>query len=241
MALAETMAQTLKLQAIKSDRLYMKVAEQLRSLVDKGQIKPGERFPSERELADKLGVSRPTIREAMIALELSGVIEIRTGSGIYVTQQKQPVERELSDKGIGLFEIMEIRYIIEAEACALAASRITDEQLTRLREAVRAMEEEEKQPNASEKADCAFHMIIAEAAQNSAILEVVKWLWELRNQSELSTRFLARIRQEGVHPSIAEHRKILQALEQRNPEKARIAMKMHIENATDNAAMHFER
>ncbi|MBC3766775.1 FadR family transcriptional regulator [Neptunicella marina] len=235
------MAQTLKLQAIKSDRLYMKVAEQLRSLVDKGQIKPGERFPSERELADKLGVSRPTIREAMIALELSGVIEIRTGSGIYVTQQKQPVERELSDKGIGLFEIMEIRYIIEAEACALAASRITDEQLTRLREAVRAMEEEEKQPNASEKADCAFHMIIAEAAQNSAILEVVKWLWELRNQSELSTRFLARIRQEGVHPSIAEHRKILQALEQRNPEKARIAMKMHIENATDNAAMHFER
>lgn len=241
MALAETMAHTLNLQTVKSDRLYMKVAEQLRSLIENEQIKPGQRFPSERELAEQLGVSRPTIREAMIALELSGVIEIRTGSGIYVTQQKQQVERELSDKGIGLFEIMEIRYIIEAEACALAASRITEEQLKRLRGALQAMQEEEKRPDASEKADCEFHLIIAEAAQNSAILEVVKWLWDLRNQSELSTRLLATIRKEGVHPSIDEHRKILQALEQRNPEKARIAMKMHIENATDNAAMHFER
>ncbi|WP_416308164.1 FadR/GntR family transcriptional regulator [Neptunicella sp. SCSIO 80796] len=241
MAFAEEMISTLQLQAIKNDRLYMKVAEQLRKLVDRGVIKPGERFPSERELAEQLGVSRPTIREAMIALELSGVIEIRTGSGIYVSNQKSKIELDFADKGIGLFEILEIRYIIEAEACALAASRITDEQLDRLRDAVKEMEEEEKKPDASEKADCKFHLIIAEAAQNSAILAVVNWLWELRNQSELSSAFLEQIREEGVHPSIAEHHKILQALEQRNPEKARIAMKMHIENATENAATHFDR
>ena len=232
---------SLKLQIVKSDRLYMKVAEQLKNLIDNEVIKPGERFPSERELAEKLGVSRPTIREAMIALELSGVIEIRTGSGIYVTEQKAKLEPELKDKGIGPFEILEIRYIIEAEACALAAARISDEQIEALRKVVEDMEEEQKLPNASEKADQQFHSIIAQACQNSAISSVVDWLWDLRNESALSTAFLERIRDEGVHPSIDEHRNILRALEQRNPEKARLAMKQHIENATSNAATHFNK
>jgi DNA-binding FadR family transcriptional regulator len=231
----------LQLQIIKSDRLYLKVAEQLNKLIDDGVIKPGQRFPSERELAEQLGVSRPTIREAMIALELSGVIEIRTGSGIYVTKQPTKREPELNDKGVGPFEILEIRYIIESEACALAAARITDEQIIELRKVVDEMEEEEKQPDASEKADQKFHSIIAQACQNSAIASVVEWLWDLRNESQLSTSFLQRIREEGVHPSISEHRKILQALEQRNPEKARTAMKIHIENATTNAATHFNK
>ena len=232
---------SLQLQIIKSDRLYLKVAAQLNKLIEDGVIKPGQRFPSERELAERLGVSRPTIREAMIALELSGVIEIRTGSGIYVTKQHQKPEPELNDKGVGPFEILEIRYIIESEACALAAARITDEQIQALREVVKEMEEEEKQPDASEKADQKFHSIIAQACQNSAIASVVEWLWDLRNESQLSTAFLQRIREEGVHPSISEHRKILQALEQRNPEKARTAMKLHIENATTNAATHFNK
>ncbi|WP_235594630.1 FadR/GntR family transcriptional regulator [Paraglaciecola hydrolytica] len=231
----------LQLQIIKSDRLYLKVAEQLNKLIDDGAIKPGQRFPSERELAEQLGVSRPTIREAMIALELSGVIEIRTGSGIYVTKQPRKREPELNDKGVGPFEILEIRYIIESEACALAAARITNEQIEELRKVVDEMEEEEKKPDASEKADQKFHSIIAQACQNSAIASVVEWLWDLRNESQLSTAFLQRIREEGVHPSISEHRKILQALEQRNPEKARTAMKIHIENATTNAAAHFNK
>ncbi len=225
------------LQAIKTNRLYIKVADQLTKLIESGAIKPGERFPAERELAEKLGVSRPTIREAMIAMELSGIIEIRTGSGIYVSKQKPLLEAR--DKGVGPFEIMEIRYIIESEACALAATRITDEQIEKLKETLIAMEEEEKLPDASEKADWKFHLLIAEAAQNSAIYSVVNWLWELRNQSELSTAFFEKIRQEGVHPSINDHRKIVEALEKRNPEKARMAMKVHIENATAAAASYF--
>lgn len=232
---------SLQLQIIKSERLYLKVAEQLNRLIEDGAILPGQRFPSERELAEKLGVSRPTIREAMIALELSGVIEIRTGSGIYVTIQTPKSEPELNDKGVGPFEILEIRYILESEACALAAARITDEQIIELRTVVKEMEEEEKQPDASEKADQKFHSIIAQACQNSAIASVVEWLWDLRNESELSSAFLQRIRKEGVHPSISEHRNILLALEQHNPEKARAAMKLHIENATTNAAAHFNK
>lgn len=227
----------MELQAIKTNRLYIKVADQLTKLIETGAIKPGERFPSERELAEKLGVSRPTIREAMIAMELSGVIEIRTGSGIYVNKQRPSLEA--TDKGVGPFEIMEIRYIIESEACALAAARITDAQIEKLKEVLIEMEEEEKQPDASEKADWKFHLLIAEACQNSAIYSVVSWLWELRNQSELSTAFFEKIRKDGVHPSINDHRKIVEALEKRNPEKARMAMKFHIENATAAAATYF--
>jgi DNA-binding FadR family transcriptional regulator len=231
-----------ELQAIRTKRLYVKVAEQLTQFVMDGTLKPGERFPSERELAEKLGVSRPTIREAMIAMELAGIIEIKTGSGIYVTKPGHSpdiMDAGGRDKGIGPFEILEIRYMIEGEACALAAARITDEQIQQLKDTLLEMEEEEKQADASEKADWKFHSIIAEACQNSAIYAVINWLWELRNQSELSLAYLERLRKEGVHPSINDHRRILEALEKRDPEKARIAMKMHIENATAAATGYF--
>lgn len=227
----------MELHAIKTDRLYIKVAEQLSQLIRDGVIKPGERLPAERSLSEKLGVSRPVVREAMIALELSGIIEIRTGSGIYVTTKKSKLGR--AAKGVGPFEILEIRYILESEACALAATRITDDQIEQLEQVLREMEEEEKQEDASEKADWRFHTIIAEASQNSAIYSVVNWLWELRNESPLSTAFLERIRKEGIHPSITDHKRIAEALKQRNPEKARLAMKNHIDNATAAAAAHF--
>lgn len=232
----------MELQTVKAERLYLKVAQQLSGLIADGTIKPGDRLPSERVLADKLGVSRPTIREAMIALEISGVIEIRTGSGIYATKKQiQQPQLELGDKGVGPFEILEIRFIVESEACALAAARISKEQINALKITLAEMQEEEKRPDASEQADWKFHRIIAEATQNSAVISIIDWLWQLRNQSELSTAFMERLRSEGVHPSIDDHRKIVLALEQRNPEKARAAMRNHIDNATAAAATHFGR
>ena len=132
----------MKLQAIKTDRLYVKVAAQLSKLVSDGVILPGSRLPSERELAQKLNVSRPSVREAMIALELSGIVEIRTGSGVYVKEKKAFLVNE--DKGTGPFEILEIRSILESEACALAAKNITDEQIQQLKDAIIEMDEEEK-------------------------------------------------------------------------------------------------
>ena len=225
------------LQTIKTKRLYIQVAEQISKLVRDGNIKTGDKLPAERELAEKLGVSRPTIREAMIALELQGIVEIRTGSGIYILEQKP--ELTLRDEGVGPFEILDTRYIIEAEACALAAARITDEQIQQLKLAVEDMQIEETRPNASEQADMKFHQIIAEACQNSAISAIVSWLWELRNQSHLSQVFMAKVRKEGIHPSINEHLKIIEALEKRNPEKARNAMKQHIEKATEAASIYF--
>ncbi|MGJ8694572.1 MAG: FadR/GntR family transcriptional regulator [Thalassotalea sp.] len=228
-------------QVITTDRLYIKIAEQLRSLIEKGVYKPGDRFPAERTLAEKLGVSRPTIREAMIALELSGIIEIRTGSGIYVSDKPNVAIPKLTDKGIGPFEILEMRYVLESEICAVAATRITDEQVARLYELIEEMAEEEKLPDSTEEADCKFHLLIAEASQNSAFYETIKWLWDLRSKSILTNSFFKTIRKEGVHPSIEDHKKIAAALAQRNPERASLAMKNHIENATVNAAKHFDK
>lgn len=227
----------MELEIIKTERLYVKVAEQISKLVKDGNVKPGDKLPSERVLAEQIGVSRPTIREAMIALEIAGIVDIRTGSGIYVIDQTP--ELSLSDAGVGPFEILDTRYIVEAEACALAAARITDEQLAELRNAIAEMEEEEKRPDASEEADMKFHMLIAEASQNSAISAIIKWLWELRNQSSLSQSFMSRLREEGIHPSINEHKKIVDALEMKNPEKARNAMKAHIEGASEAASAYF--
>lgn len=227
----------MQFEAIKPDRLYIKIANQLSRFIAEGKIKPGEKFPAERDLAERLGVSRPTVREAMIALELQGIIEIRTGSGIYVTKKKPKLE--LSDKGIGPFEILEIRMLLEPEACALAAASISDEQLDQLRQTYREMEEEEKQESSSERADWKFHNIIANASQNSAIFAVVNWLWELRNQSELHTAFSERIRKEGIHPILEDHQSIIEALEKRDPELARKAMRRHLKNASAAAATHF--
>ncbi len=232
---------SLQLEVIKNGRLYMKVAEQLRTLVEKEVMKPGERLPSERELAEQLGVSRPTVREAMIALELSGVIEIRSGSGIYVSKTKPSRQFSNDDTGIGPFEVLEIRQILESEACALAAARITDEELSQLEQSLKEMEEEEKRPDASEKADQRFHEIIAQSCQNSAIESVIRWLWQLRNESVISTRFLERIRKEGIHPSISDHRAIFEALKARDPMRARESMRKHLESATENAARHFQK
>ncbi len=232
---------SLQLEVVKNNRLYIKVAEQMRKLMETDVIKQGERFPSERELAEQLGVSRPTVREAMIALEMTGMIEIRSGSGIYAKNAKSMKQIQLIDSGIGPFDVLEIRLIIESEACALAAARITEEELARLKQTLLDMEEEERSPNASEKADQQFHEIIAKSCQNSAIEYVIAWLWDLRNESVLSTGFLERIRKEGIHPSIAEHRAIYEAISNRNPTRARAAMTRHIESATENAAKYFQK
>ncbi|AWB66090.1 GntR family transcriptional regulator [Saccharobesus litoralis] len=225
---------------ITTDRLYIKVADQLRQLIEDGTFKTGDRFPAERTLAEKLGVSRPTIREAMVALELAGLIEIRTGSGIYVADTPVEEQTELSQDGIGPFEILEMRYVLESEICALAARRITDDQLQELEDILQEMEGALSDGKACEEADNKFHLIIAQASQNTAMYESVKWLWNLRNREYKNTAFFEKIRDEGILPSIEEHRKILSALKNRDGERARLAMKNHIDSATENAAKHFD-
>lgn len=223
----------MKIETVKVRRLYLEVASQLEGQIAAGAISVGQRLPSERDLAERFGVSRPTIREAMIALEVSGQVEIRSGAGIFVREAAPGVARLQTDDVPGPFEILEARRLIEAEVVALAAERMTDAQLVDLQKALTDMEREDADGSISEEADQRFHCIIAEASENSALASTVRWLWELRNQSKISTLFHHRVREQGVHPSIEEHKQIFKALQARDAKQARIAMIKHISNALD--------
>lgn len=224
----------MNIQAIKVQRLYLLVAQQLQDLIVAGTFPVDTRLPSERDLAGQFGVSRPTIREAMIAMEIAGLVEVRSGSGVYVSQQAtRPVK--LSDtQGPGPFEILEARKLIEGETCALAAERISDEQLRRLQELLDEMRAENLQEAITEQADEKFHCLIAEAAGNSALTATITWLWQLRNKSPISTHFHQRVRKEGSRPIIADHQAIVDALRNRDPLASRKAMARHLQRVTDH-------
>ena len=129
----------------------------MQELIAEDGFEAGSRLPSERDLAEQLGVSRPTIREAIIALEIARQVEVRTGSGVYVLDANDtPVA--LSDaQGPGPFEVLQARMLIEGETCALAASRITGEQLARLQALLDEMAEENRKEDITETADEKFH------------------------------------------------------------------------------------
>ncbi len=165
----------------------------------------------------------------MIALEIAGLVQIRSGSGVYVLEPSVMSPPIPEDQGPGPFEILETRMLLESEACALAAKRISDEQLAELKAILQEMEQENLQEIVTEKADEKFHRLIAAAAGNSAIEATVGWLWQLRNKSEISTRFHERVRSEGSRPIIDDHRQILTALEQRHAPAARRAMRKHLQ------------
>lgn len=221
------------IEAIKVRRLYLQVAEQLQQLIENGAFAIGSRLPAERELASQFGVSRPTIREAMIALEISGLVEVRSGSGVYVLERAGT--RQLPEmQAPGPFEILEARGLFEGEACALAAQRINADQLDRLAQLLAAMEQEGQSVEQAEAFDQQFHCGIAEASGNSAISATVAWLWQLRNGSEISTRFHQRVREEGSRPIVADHEAILQALREHDSNAARGAMANHLQRVIDS-------
>lgn len=221
------------IQAIKVRRLYLQVAEQLQALIGDGSFPVGSRLPAERDLAGQFGVSRPTIREAMIALEIAGLVEVRSGSGVYVLERSAGA-RLPETQAPGPFEILEARKLIESECCALAAERIDSVQLARLESLLTAMEAEGQSVEEAESIDQQFHCTIAEAAGNSALHATVSWLWQLRNESEISTRFHQRVREEGSRPILADHQRILQALESGDRQAASDAMSSHLQRVVDS-------
>lgn len=219
--------------ALNNNRLYLKVADKILASIKSKALKIGERMPSERVLSSDLNVSRATVREALVALELAGIVEIKTASGIFVKKIDFIPTALTLDKGPGPFEILEARRILESEACALAAVRISDKQLQALDTLITAMEKENQLENPTEKADQTFHCLIADAAENSVISSMINWLWALRKNSELSTHFHYRVRLEGIRPIISDHREILRALTDHNADAARRAMQNHLQRVID--------
>src|ERR1700675_4233885 len=217
---------------IDTRKLYRQVADTIMASIRSGDYKPGSRLPSERDLAANFKVSRPSIREAMIALEIRGGGEARQAAGIYVTDQP-PAQIVAEDLDIGAFELTEARRLFEAEAAALAATIITEEQLQEIEAILGDMVKENARNQKGEIADRRFHVAIAQATRNSAITAVIENLWDRRYKSPLCVHMLERARSVGVKPRISEHRRILAALRKHDSQAARNAMRDHLGRVID--------
>lgn len=209
-------------------RLYERVAADLARQIGELRYAVGQRLPSERDLAQTYSVSRPTIREAIIALELDGLVEVRLGSGVYVKAQT-PTEGQAGATDIGPFELLEARRAIEAEACAMAAKRISPQALDELDQLVGEMHAENAADvDRAEDADRRFHMLIAASTQNSAMVAAIELLWEARTRSPQTKLMAAKAHAAGVIPRIDEHTAIVNALRGGSSEEARDAMRRHL-------------
>lgn len=230
-----------------SPKLYQRVANSIVAAIRSGKYPRGERLPPERELAEEFGVSRPTVREAMIALEIRGIVEARRGSGIYVVDVSPPQETNGTEQDIGPFEVTEARRLFEGEAAALAAAIITDEEIAKLEELLAKLAANTTS-EIGERADRDFHIAIAEATRNSAIASVVETLWDMRYKSPMCMKMFDRARDAGVQPRYDDHSQILKALKARDPQAARAAMRSHLDrvinsmlNATETDAIERAR
>ncbi|SER31199.1 FadR/GntR family transcriptional regulator [Sphingobium sp. YR768] len=215
------------------NRLYARVAEALKARICKGEFAVGQRMPAERVLAVEYEVSRPTIREALFALEIGGFVEVRVGSGVYVLANAGTQESEGAD--MGPFEILEARRLIEGEVCAIAAARITKEQIEELQRLLIQIDHSgDGNLMRSEEADRRFHILIAEATQNSALVNAVEALWDARERSPEYRLMADKAHAAGVVPIVDEHAAIVQALLSRNPAMARDAMHQHLGRVLDS-------
>lgn len=214
-------------------KLYQRVSRDIEQTIRDGIYPVGTRLPPERDLAERFQVSRPTIREAMIALEMRDLVEVRHGSGVYVTEQL-PANPEPSELNVGAFELIEARIMFEGEAAALAATVMSDEEIGELRIVLEKMEALDPASAEELALDRRFHMAIAEGTQSSLVAQAIEHLWDLREQSPLCRHMFEQARREGINPRPEEHRRIYDALVRRSSEEARNAMRGHLMRVSED-------
>ncbi len=218
--LSENILDALKGKKMKNRRMFWQIVEKIEIMIDSGKYPPGSRLPPERELAELFGVSRPTIREAIIALEVRQRVEVKTSSGVYVLEQYIDKQDSVT---ISAFELTQARALVEGEAAALAAASISDKELAALQVTLNEMEAS----NHPEKADREFHLIISTATRNNAILLTVEKFWKLRDLQPNIRNAYKSVCDTSDKDRLEEHRAIFVALKERNPQAARAAMHSH--------------
>lgn len=215
-------------QPIEPRRLYRQIADQLRQHIQSGEFAMGTRLPAERDLAAKMGVSRPSVREALIALEVEGLIEVRMGSGIFVIGRESV---RMLDNAPGPLEIIRARQLIEGELAAVAARSDDHTLIGDLNESLREMESDIAARTLPIHGDRSFHIRIAQASDNSALQAVVTQLFDERNGplfAQLGSHFE---RETTWRQAVDEHRAVVEAITLHDPEKARLAMGVHLDRS----------
>ena len=206
-------------------RLFQDIADRIVELIREGAFPPGSRLPGERELSERFGVSRVTVREAEIELQTAGWIKIKTGAGVYVLGSPDGAGGDLPK--VSAFELTEARSLFEGEAAALAATTIREADIEKLEALLAVMGSNEADEDAINQADREFHLTIAGASGNQAIIYMIQSLWRLRTElPEVRDSHAAVCQQDGAARD-AEHREILDALRERDASGARLAMRRH--------------
>ena len=226
------------LQEIAPRRLYRQVADQLRQLIDNGEFAVGGRLPTERELAVSLGVSRPTVREALIALEVDGRVRIRVGSGIYVLPA--PVSHPIVELPLaGPFDILAARALFEGAIAEQVASLAKPADITAIDATLAGMESVSEAGVACVAADRAFHLAIAAVLGNDAVSKVVSALFDQRINpyfARLASYFETA---SSWRAAVAEHSAIRDRLAAADPAGARLAMQTHLQRSRERFSNAF--
>ncbi len=221
---------------VRTSRLYEQIVQQIEESIVKGDLKAGDQLPAERELAQRFGVSRTAVREAVKALREKGLVEAYSGRGTFVTDGTTQAVRQSLDLMVkigqpeGSTHLAEVRAILEPEIAALAAVRIQEAELATMREAVVVMDRAGQDPQAFIEADLDFHLALAEGANNPLILSLLDSIVGLLREQRLR---IFRV-PGGPERGQVHHKRILEAVEHHDAEKARETMRAHLCQVRDD-------
>ncbi len=217
------------LKSIKRTRISEEIVNQVYGLLREGVLKPGDRLPPERELAQQLNVSRASVREAVRLLDMMGIVVVRPGAGTFIREDTveailQAFSTLLSDDACKAADVFEMRLLLEPHIAALAAQRASERDIRRMREILDAQEADIAGGGTGVESDADFHFAIARATQNSALVTVTHAISGVLSQSREDTL----LSPERSRLSLKSHRRILAAIERRQPDEAQEAMRQHI-------------
>jgi len=222
---------------VRTSRLYEQIVQQIEDSIVKGDLKAGDQLPAERDLAQRFGVSRTAVREAVKALREKGLVEAYSGRGTFITDGTTQAVRQSFDlmakigQPEGSTHLAELRAILEPEIAAMAATRIQEPELATMRDAVAAMDRAGKNPDTYIEADLDFHLALAEGAANPLILSLLDSIVGLLRQQRLR---IFRV-PGGPERGQIHHKRILEAIERRDAESARETMRAHLSQVREDS------
>lgn len=215
-------------------RSYKKIGALLKDELAKGIYQVGDRLPPERDIAERFGVSRTVIREALIMLEIDELVSVKKGSGVYVLQlpnQANGLDNGLESEDIGPFELLQARQLLESGIAEFAAIQATRNDVLQLREILKRERETLSQGKDDYIEDEEFHSMIAKITQNEVLITMQKKLWDYRKSSSMWAGLHSHISNFTYRQRwLADHEAILNALQRKDPALARKAMWQHLEN-----------
>ena len=235
------------LQTVEPQRLYRQIAEQLLKLISGGEWAVGTRLPAERDLARQLGVSRPSVREALIAMEVEGWVEVRTGSGVYVLDRSVAPSHgnargaQISPDEWGPLELIRARRVVEGEVAAMAATQATRKHIEAMDKAIASMKADADRGVLPLEGDRAFHTAVVEACGNVVLIETIQRFWDSR-RGPLFERLGGYFETvESWRSAIAEHEAIYEGVRNHDPDAARAAMHAHMDQSHKRFSVSWRR